>query len=93
MYKKKYLYLLVILVLFLGVWGCNRQQTLEESYEILSAVEGEGEVVRTPFETEISAGDNVNFVASPAEGWGFSYWKKNGEIIVENICKKVKKLY
>ena len=85
MYRKKILFLVLIVVFLIGVWGCESEQTTVEKYEVLTSVDGEGEVIKTPVEVEFSTGSEVDLIASPADGWGFSHWRRDGEIIAENL--------
>jgi len=87
MYRKKYLILLLIFIFLIGIWGCDSEQTTVENYEVLTNVEGEGEIIKTPYDVEFSSGSKVDLVASPADGWGFSHWKMGGEIVSENLTE------
>ncbi|HKL75758.1 MAG TPA: S8 family serine peptidase [Halanaerobiales bacterium] len=85
MVKKKYLYLIVVFVLLLGVWGCDNDQSSVDKFSVSTAVVGEGEIIKTPFEVDSSSGSEVNLVASPADGWGFSHWEKDGDIYTQTL--------
>ncbi|MGM0436649.1 MAG: S8 family serine peptidase [Bacillota bacterium] len=89
MFKKKKLCLIVILILLLGVWGCDNDQSSVEKYNLSTSTQGEGEIIKNPFEVEFSSGSEVNLVASAADGWGFSHWIKDGEILTQTLDRSM----
>lgn len=86
--KKFFIYSLVILfILFFS--GCDREEASVEEYKVLTAVEGEGEIIKSPSQVEFSAGSEVNLLASPAEGWAFSHWMSDGSVFSETLEKSL----
>ncbi|MFW6025164.1 MAG: S8 family serine peptidase [Candidatus Woesearchaeota archaeon] len=85
MKRKKILYLSVIFILFLCIWGCEREQKSVDEFAVTTSASGNGEVIKTPFEAKYSTGSKVKVLASPESGWDFSHWEKNGQIFTDNL--------
>ena len=82
---KKFLFLLLVFFLIISSWGCTNDQSEVDQYQLSTSVEGEGEIVKTPFEVEFSAGSEVDLIASAAAGWGFSHWERDGKLMAKSL--------
>jgi len=81
--KKLLLILLIILIFIIITTGCSPQ---EYQVNIETAPEDAGEVVG---EGTYEAGEEVELAAIPKEGYDFSSWEMDGEIVSEEQAFKI----